>query len=108
MQAVHSDRAENRVSSVTSQKTPTHQSLWEEVPCNLCGSSSSKVNYQGTTDPDTEKLLTSYSASGNFVSKETLMDFLGWGVNISMSPYRNKLRDEPDITLLKCGYQYKN
>jgi len=43
-----------------------------------------------------------------FVSKETLMDFLGWGVNISMSPYRNKLRDEPDITLLKCGYQYKN
>jgi glycosyltransferase involved in cell wall biosynthesis len=43
-----------------------------------------------------------------FVSKETLMDFLGWGVNISMSPYRNRLRDEPDIMLLKSGYQYKN
>ena len=42
------------------------------------------------------------------VSKETLMDFLGWGVNISMSPYRNRLRDEVGITFLKNSYQYKN
>ena len=42
------------------------------------------------------------------VSKETLMDFLGWGVNISMSPYRNRLRDETGITFLKNTYQYKN
>lgn len=41
-----------------------------------------------------------------FVSKEKLMDFLGWGVNISMSPYRNRLRNEPDVKFLKNGYQY--
>lgn len=49
-------------------------SLWEEVPCNLCGSKNAQVKYQGTTDPDTEKLLRSYSASGNFVSNETLVE----------------------------------
>lgn len=49
-------------------------SLWEEVSCNLCGSKSSRVKFQGTTDQDTEKLLKSYSASGNFVSKETLVE----------------------------------
>ena len=48
--------------------------LWEEVPCNLCGSKNAQVKYQGTTDPDTEKLLRSYSASGNFVSNETLVE----------------------------------
>ncbi len=53
---------------------PKTESLWEEVACNLCGSRNSKVKYHGTTDPDTEKLLTSYSASGNFVSKETLVE----------------------------------
>lgn len=42
-----------------------------------------------------------------FVSKDTLMDYLGWGVNISMSPYRNRLRDEPGVTFLRNGYQYK-
>jgi glycosyltransferase involved in cell wall biosynthesis len=43
-----------------------------------------------------------------YCSKETLMDYLGWGVNISMSPYRNRLRDEDGITFLRNGYQYKN
>jgi len=47
--------------------------FWEEVKCNLCGSSDAKVLYEGTTDQDTEKMLKSYSASGNFVSKETLV-----------------------------------
>lgn len=42
------------------------------------------------------------------VSKETLMDFLGWGINIPMAPYRNRLRDEPNIKFLKDGYQYNN
>lgn len=47
--------------------------LWEEVACNQCGSKDSRVKYEGTTDPDTEKMLRSYCASGNFISKETLV-----------------------------------
>lgn len=48
--------------------------MWESVPCNLCGSTEARVKYQGTTDPDMEKLLRSYSAAGNFVSQETLVE----------------------------------
>jgi 2-polyprenyl-3-methyl-5-hydroxy-6-metoxy-1,4-benzoquinol methylase len=48
--------------------------LWEKVPCNICGSWEVSVKYEGTTDPDTEKLVRSYSASGNFVSKERLVE----------------------------------
>jgi len=42
-----------------------------------------------------------------YVSKETLMDFLGWGVNISITPYRTMLRKRSDIVFLKDGYLYK-
>lgn len=49
-------------------------SLWEQVDCNLCGSKSKKVKYEGTTDLDTQKMLTSYSASSNFISQETLVE----------------------------------
>lgn len=50
------------------------ETLWENVPCNLCGSWEFKTKYEGTTDQDMEKMLKSYSASGNFVSKETLVE----------------------------------
>lgn len=59
---------------------PKENSLWETVSCNLCGSEKTKVKYQGTTDPDTEKLLKSYSASGNFVSEETLVECVDCGL----------------------------
>jgi len=48
-------------------------SFWEETVCNLCGSEDYRVRYTGTTDQDMKKLLRSYSATGNFVSKETLV-----------------------------------
>jgi 2-polyprenyl-3-methyl-5-hydroxy-6-metoxy-1,4-benzoquinol methylase len=54
----------------TTEKDP----MWEKVPCNLCGSWESTVKYEGTTDQDMEKMLRSYSASGNFISQETLVE----------------------------------
>lgn len=54
-------------------KSDALEDFWETVPCNLCGSKESAVKYQGVTDPDTKKMLQSYRASGNFVSKETLV-----------------------------------
>lgn len=89
MQSAQSNTATNRDSFVKSNHSSHSQSLWEEVPCNLCASRSSKVKYQGTTNPDTEKLLTSYSASGNFVSKETLVECLDCGL-IYTSPRLRK------------------
>ena len=74
MQAAQANTATNFEIFLTSDSASQSSNLWEEVSCNLCGSRRTKVKYQGTTDPDTEKLLTSYSASGNFVSKETLVE----------------------------------
>jgi 2-polyprenyl-3-methyl-5-hydroxy-6-metoxy-1,4-benzoquinol methylase len=54
--------------------------MWEKVPCNICGSWEVRVKYEGTTDPDTAKLLKSYSASGNFVSKERLVECIQCGL----------------------------
>jgi 2-polyprenyl-3-methyl-5-hydroxy-6-metoxy-1,4-benzoquinol methylase len=67
---------DTRTSTAERRSTPSAQTteLWEKVPCNLCGSTNAKVKYEGTTDQDMEKMLHSYSASGNFVSKETLVE----------------------------------
>jgi hypothetical protein len=42
-----------------------------------------------------------------YVTKECLLEYMGWGVGIPFSNYRNKLRLEPDIILTKYGYQHK-
>ena len=39
-------------------------------------------------------------------TKKMITEELNWGVRISFSPYRNKLRSEDDIKLTQTGYQY--
>ncbi|MFM8268963.1 MAG: class I SAM-dependent methyltransferase [Pseudomonadota bacterium] len=73
----------------TSFVTEDSHSMWEEVSCNLCGSSRATVKYQGTTDHDTEQLLKSYCASGNFISKETLVECTDCGL-VYTSPRLNR------------------
>lgn len=75
------------VPNISSQEE--NSQLWEEVPCNLCGSRNANIKYQGTTDQDTETLLKSYCASGNFVSKETLVECKDCGL-IYTSPRLNR------------------
>lgn len=82
-------RSTSNVVSLDNHTSDSSESLWEEVSCNLCGSRNSKIKYQGTTDPDTERLLASYSASGNFVSKETLVECSDCGL-IYTSPRLRK------------------
>lgn len=72
--------AATALSGALSNESSRTSVLWETVPCNLCGSSEVKIRYQGTTDHDTEKLVRSYSASGNFVSEETLVECKGCGL----------------------------
>ena len=39
------------------------------------------------------------------VTKKEILDFLGWGVRISFSSYRNKLRTEDTIRFTKDRYE---
>lgn len=41
------------------------------------------------------------------VSKKDIMEYLGWGVRIPWSPYRNMLRKEKGIRFTKNRYEYK-
>ena len=39
------------------------------------------------------------------VSKQDILDYLNWGVRISFSGYRNRLRNEPTIRFTKNRYE---
>ena len=39
------------------------------------------------------------------VTKKEILDFLGWGVRISFSPYRNRLREEPTKRFTQNRYE---
>ena len=41
------------------------------------------------------------------VTKKEILDFLGWGVRISFSGYRNRLRNEPTIRFTKNRYEVR-
>jgi glycosyltransferase involved in cell wall biosynthesis len=62
-----------------------------------------------TLKSDTEgyKKVIDFIHKKRSVSKKEIMEYLGWGVRISFSGYRNRLRNEPTIKLTKNRYEVK-
>ena len=59
------------------------------------------------SDTDTYKKVVNFIHKKSSVSKADILNFLNWGVRISFSGYRNRLRNEPTIKFTKDRYEVK-
>jgi hypothetical protein len=41
-----------------------------------------------------------------FVSKSDILEYMGWGVRVKWTGYRNALRLMPEIKFTKSGYEW--
>ena len=57
------------------------------------------------SDTDSYKKIVDYIHSRKSVSKNDILEHLGWGVRISFSEYRNRLRLEDTIKFTKNRYE---
>ena len=56
---------------------------------------------------DGYKKILNYIHKKEQVTKEQLLDYLGWGRGIPFNIYRNRLREEPTIRLTRYGYEVR-
>ena len=56
-------------------------------------------------DTDTYKKVVDFIHRKKSVTKSDILDMLNWGVRISFSGYRNRLRNEPTIRFTKNRYE---
>jgi glycosyltransferase involved in cell wall biosynthesis len=55
---------------------------------------------------DSYKEIVKFIKKNKSVTKNDILEYLGWGVRIAWSPYRNLLREEKNIVFLKNRYEY--
>ena len=58
-------------------------------------------------ETDSYKRILDFIHKKKSVSKEDILDYLNWGVRISFTSYRNRLRQEPTIKFTKNRYEIK-
>ena len=63
-----------------------------------------KFNIIGDKSESYKKIL-DYIHQKKSVSKGDILEYMGWGVRISFTPYRNKLRNEKTIKFTKNRYE---
>ena len=64
-------------------------------------------NLPSISETDSYKRILDFIHNKKSVSKQDILDYLNWGVRISFTPYRNRLRKEPTIKFTKDRYEVK-
>jgi len=58
-------------------------------------------------DTDSYKKVVDFIHKKKSVTRKQILEHLGWGVRISFSGYRNRLRNEPTIKFTKNRYEVR-
>ena len=56
-------------------------------------------------ETDSYKKIVNFIHKKKSVSKENILDYLNWGIRISFTSYRNRLRNESTIKFTKNRYE---
>ena len=65
------------------------------------------MNVKKVGDTEGYRKILNYIHKKESVTKEHLLEYLGWGRGIPFNIYRNRLRKEPTIKLTKYGYEVR-
>jgi hypothetical protein len=80
--------------------------IWEERISNWFGGWKEVFDLESISETDSVLKIKDFIKDKGFVTKKNILDYLGWGVRIKFSPYRNALRKYKEIKFTKYGYEW--
>ena len=80
--------------------------IWEERISNWFGGWKNVFDLESVSETESVLKIKDFIKDKGFVTKKNILDYLGWGVRIKFSPYRNALRKYKEIKFTKYGYEW--